>query len=98
MPAWGGCLLLPAPTRVPNGNSATEEQMVVAMKTLKSYGNDVGNYLKCLEFEANQNRLPREEQARLHNAAVEALQTIGAQFNEQVRVFKSRQDDAVGLR
>lgn len=89
-PAMGGCSLPSAPSKVPDGTSATEQEMVVAMQTLKRYNVDVNNYVKCLEFEANQNRLSRDEQARQHNAAIDGLQAIAAKFNEQVRLFKSR--------
>jgi hypothetical protein len=88
-PAWAGCTLPPAPSKVPDGNTASEAEMVAAMQTLKRYNTDVSNYVKCLEFEATQNRLSREEQARQHNAAIDGLQVIAAKFNEQVRLFKS---------
>jgi hypothetical protein len=88
--AWAGCTLPPPPSKVPDGNSATEQDMLAAMQTLKRYNNDVSNYVKCLEFEANQNRLSREEQARQHNTAIDGLQAVAAKFNEQVRVFKAK--------
>ena len=90
LPAWAGCTLPPAPTKVPNGVQATEPEMIAAMQTLKRYNSDVNNYVKCLEFEANQNRLSRDEQARKHNGAIEGLQIIAGKFNEQVRLFKSK--------
>jgi len=89
-PAWSGCTLPPAPSKVPDGTSATEAEMVAAMQTLKHYNTDVDNYVKCLEFEANQNRLSRDEQTRQHNAAIDGLQAIAAKFNEQVRLFKAK--------
>ena len=67
---------------MPDGNTATEAEMVAAMQTLKRYNTDVSNYVKCLEFEATQNRLSREDQARQHNAAIDGLQVIAAKFRE----------------
>ena len=64
--------------------------MLAAVQTLKSYNKDVMNYSRCLEFEANQDRLPRDEQARLHNAAIDTLNAIAERFNEQVRRFKAK--------
>lgn len=90
LPAWSGCTLPPAPTKVPNGASASEPEMIAAMQTLKRYNTDVNNYVKCLEFEANQNRLSRVEQERQHNAAIDGLQVVAAKFNEQVRLFKAK--------
>ena len=64
--------------------------MRAAMQTLKRYDTDVNNYVKCLAFEAQQLRLTREEQARRHNVAIEALQSAADRFNAQMRVFMAR--------
>ena len=84
------CNLPPAPTKVPDGSTAAEPEMVAAMQTLKRYDADVTTYLKCLEFEAKQNRITKDEQSRKHNSAVDQLQAVAAKFNEQVRVFKAK--------
>lgn len=88
--AWADCKLPPAPAKIPDGNSAGEREMVAAMQTLKRYNFDVTNFVKCLEFEAAQNRLSRVEQARQHNAAIEGLEKIAEKFNDQVRVYKAK--------
>lgn len=90
LPAHAECVLPPPPSKIPDGNTATEQEMLAAMQTLKQYDGDVNVYLKCLEFEAKQNRVSRSEQERLHNNAVDQLQRIANKFNEQVRVFKAR--------
>lgn len=89
-PAFADCTTPVAPTKVPDGATAPETEMVAAMQTLKRYDTDVNTYVKCLEFEAKQNRLSKEEQSRRHNAAMDALTAIAAKFNEQVRVFKAK--------
>jgi hypothetical protein len=88
--ALAECNLPPAPTKVPDGSTAAEPEMVAAMQTLKRYDADVTTYLKCLEFEAKQNRITKDEQSRKHNSAVDQLQSVAAKFNEQVRVFKAK--------
>ena len=90
MPAFADCSAPAAPSKVPDGKAATEPEMVAAMQTLKQYDADVNTYVKCLEFEAKQNRLSREEQARRHNQAMDTLTATAAKFNEQVKVFKSK--------
>ena len=75
---------------LPDGSTAAEADMVAAMQTLKRFDTDVNTYVKCLEFEAKQNRLSREEQARKHNQAMDSLTQIAAKFNEQVRLFKAK--------
>jgi hypothetical protein len=64
--------------------------MVTAMQTLKEYNGDVDTYLKCLEFEAKQNRLSAGDQEKMHNLAVDTLTKVAGKFNEQVRNFKSK--------
>ena len=70
--------------------TASEQEMVTAMQTLKEYNADVDTYLKCLEFEAKQNRLSAGDQEKMHNLAVDTLTKVASKFNEQVRTFKSK--------
>ena len=88
--AWADCVLPPPPSKVPDGNAATEQEMATAMQTLKQYDGDVNVYLKCLEFEERQNRLPGVLRTARHNDAVSALEKVAAKFNEQVRLFKAK--------
>ena len=88
--AHADCVLPPAPSKIPDGGTATEQEMVTAMQTLKQYNGDVDTYLKCLDFEAKQNRLSRGDEEKMHNAAVDALTKIAEKFNAQVRTFKAK--------
>ncbi len=84
------CRLPPAPSKIPDGSSASQQEMITAMETIKQYNNDVQTYLKCLDFEARQNQLSPGDQTSLHNAAVDQLTKVADEFNEQVRTFKSK--------
>jgi hypothetical protein len=90
LPAHADCVLPPAPSKIPDGSTATQQEMVTAMQTLKEYNSDVETYTKCLEFEAKQNHMSRIDEERMHNAAVDTLQKVAAKFNEQVRTFKAK--------
>jgi hypothetical protein len=90
LPAFADCELPPAPSKIPDGNTASQQEMVTAMNTLKEYNGDVETYTKCLEFEAKQNHLSKSDEERMHNNAVDTLQKIAAKFNEQVRTFKAK--------
>lgn len=85
-----GCALPPAPSKIPNGAMATDDDMRATMRTLARYDTDLTNYLKCLAFEVSQGRLSREEQARRHSAALDLQQTLVARFNEQMKIFMAR--------
>ncbi|HTV52323.1 MAG TPA: hypothetical protein VME21_14135 [Steroidobacteraceae bacterium] len=90
LPARADCVLPPAPSKVPDGTSASEQEMLSAMQTLKQYDGDVNIYLKCLEFEEKQMRLSSGERETKHNTAVAQLEKVASKFNEQVRVYKSK--------
>jgi hypothetical protein len=90
VPAGAACLLPAPPSRIPDGSSATEQEMVAAMRTLKQYNDDVSEYTKCLEFEQRRNRISFDDQTKHRDIALNTLATVAAQFNEQVRRFKAR--------
>jgi hypothetical protein len=84
------CFLPQPPSKLPDGRTASEQEMQLALQTVQQYNSDVMTYLKCLDFEVKQNQLSSHEEARLHNDAVETLQRVADKFNEQVRTFKAR--------
>jgi len=84
------CLLPPPPSKLPDGATASKQQMLNAMNTLKEYNGDVSVYLKCLDFETRENRMTADVSTLKHNAAVMQLQAIADKFNQQVRIFKSK--------
>lgn len=86
-PSLAGCTLPQAPSKVPQADTATDAQMREAMQTVKRYNTDVETYTKCLAFEVKQGRMSAADAAKLHNAAVDRLQKVAAQFNEQMKIF-----------
>lgn len=90
IPAYANCHLPPAPSKIPQGAVASKQQMITAMETIKEYNHDVKTYLKCLDFQVRQNQMSSDDQVSLHNAAVDQLKRIAAEFNKQVVIFKSK--------
>src|SRR3569833_1583488 len=88
--AQADCVLPPAPSKIPDGSTASEQEMITAMQTLKEYNTDIDTYLKCLQFETKQNRLSAGDQEKMHNTAVDTLQKVAAKGDEQGRTFKSK--------
>lgn len=88
--AFAECSAPSVPSKVPDGTTASEPEMVAAMQTLKKYNEDVTTYTKCLQFEEKQNRMTAGDAKRAHNAAVEKLESVAAKFNAQVQAFKSK--------
>jgi len=98
------CVYPDTPDTIPDGNTASQDQMVAAMQSLKDYDAAINAYLSCLEMETQARiedggeELTEEQvnqiraiQVKKHNAAVEALESRASQFNEQVRIFKAKQ-------
>ena len=83
----------PGETSIPDGGTATSEEMVEAQTYVKQYIADMELYLACLdEEEASLAEPPTPEQQQrhteLHNNAVDKMEEVAAKFNEQVRAFK----------
>ncbi|HKS56656.1 MAG TPA: hypothetical protein VJS12_15285 [Steroidobacteraceae bacterium] len=102
--AQAECTYPKAPANLPDGNSATQDQMVEGMKQVKAYNGQVTEYLGCLEQEMNQRveaagpDAPAEQIEQIkaihnkrHNAAVDELEQTASRFNEQVKAFKARE-------
>jgi hypothetical protein len=97
--AQADCAFPAAPDTIPDGKTASEAEMVAAMKAFKDYDGQVNAYVSCLDQEtktksegaaASQIMQIKSMQSKKQNAAVGELQAKAAKFNEQVRVFKSR--------
>ena len=91
----------PERTDVPDGSTATKDEMVNGQRSVKSYMAAMEMYLSCIET-AEQETVAGgdldedEKQQRIsmfnkkYNAAVEAMNLIAEQFNAQVRAYKDR--------
>jgi uncharacterized protein YfkK (UPF0435 family) len=99
--AQAACIYPRAPDRVPDGKTASYEEMVAAQQAVKQFNEDINSYNACLDLEMSaleqsgqfdENRLSelRAMQAKKNNAAVDEVQAIADQFNEQLRIFKTR--------
>ncbi|HEY8538784.1 MAG TPA: hypothetical protein VIL28_07945 [Steroidobacteraceae bacterium] len=95
--AQADCVFPKAPATIPDGKTATEEEMLAAMNAFKAYNEAVNEYGKCLDEETKSKAAGtaqlmqlKQMQAKKLNAAMDELQAKAKLFNEQVRIFKSR--------
>lgn len=99
--AQATCIYPRAPDKLPDGSTATYEEMAAGQKAVQQFNEDINAYNSCLDLEmANQeksgtfdeNRLTelRAIQAKKNNAAVDEVQAVADRFNEQLRIFKTR--------
>jgi len=97
LPAHAECAFPKAPATIPDGRTASEQEMLAAMSSFKAYNDSVTAFGACLEEETLAKSSGtghvmqlKAMQAKKHNAAIDELQAKAQLFNEQVRIFKSR--------
>lgn len=103
--AWGACSYPQGPDRIPDGNTATKEEMMAAQKAVRKYNDDINAYVSCIKLEHDESmtkeggsltedqKKERERmQVQKHNAAIDELEAVATRFNEQVKVFKAKAD------
>lgn len=99
--AQAACIYPRAPDRIPDGRTASYDEMLAAQKAVKQFNDDINAFNACLDMEMtayeksglyDENRLTelRLMQAKKNNAAVDEVQALADQFNEQLRIFKAR--------
>ena len=101
--AWADCTYPRAPGKMPDGSSATRDEMVAAKKLVDQYNADMTTYLACIKTEhddalAKQGSTLSEEQkqqmsaryTQKNDAAVDELQEVAGRFNEQLRAFRAK--------
>lgn len=88
---------------IPNGNTATKEEMIEGQRGVKQYVADMEVYLQCIMDEERQARdalpelTPETEQERedllnkKYNAAVDEMERVAAQFNAEVQAYKAKE-------
>jgi hypothetical protein len=105
--AQADCVYPKAPDAPPDGNTATRDQMISAKHDFDRYNGEMNTYLDCLKLEtdaatpkdpskltADEKKKAVEQQkilAQKNNAAVDELQAAVGKFNEQLKIFKARQ-------
>lgn len=87
---------------VPDGATATKDEMIAGQRGIKSYMSAMEEYLSCIEVAEQQTIADTEEsdeavkQQRIdmynkkYNAAVDEMNLVAEEFNAQVRVYKER--------
>jgi hypothetical protein len=94
----------PEKAEIPNGNTATKDEMVTGQRGVKKFMADMEEYLTCIAEEDQSSRAAIEEPdpiveaqreemlVKKHNAAVEDMEKVAADFNEEVRAYKARSE------
>lgn len=85
----------PQEIEIPDGSTSSEQEMIAGRDAVQKYMSDMDEYLACLDVEATdigEEQTPEQKQLHVqrHNSAIDQMETIAAQFNEQLRAYKSK--------
>ncbi|MEL7187413.1 MAG: hypothetical protein AAFN50_13430 [Pseudomonadota bacterium] len=101
-PAAMACDYPAKPDDMPDGSTATKEQMLEGVKMINAYQEAMNTYLSCIEADevvAAQAVDDDDEDAKArrqelfnqkYNAAVDEQTMVVEEFNAQIRAYKSR--------
>ena len=101
-----GALACDYPKRaaVPDGATASKDEMIAGQRGVKDYMAEMESYLTCIEAEEaaavlklgdlneTAKRLRADMFNKKYNAAVEEMNLVAEEFNLQVRAYKQRND------
>ena len=100
-----GALACDYPERVkelPDGMTATRDEMVAGKKVVQSYIANMESYLSCIEAEEAQTQIAmgdmdentKRQRAAMfdkkYNAAIEEMNLVAEEFNVQLRAYNAR--------
>jgi len=92
----------PPKISLPNGTTATKEEMLTAQKNVKQYVADMEAYLECIvseeqaaradmvDLDADTEQQREDLLNKKYNAAVEEMEMLAAAFNSEVQAYKAR--------
>jgi hypothetical protein len=103
--AQADCTYPRAPASIPDGNTASKDEMIAAKNDVARYNNEMNAYLDCIKLEIqaatpkDPSKLSKDEKAKAeeqekmltqkNNAAVDELQQVVGRFNEQLKAWKA---------
>ncbi len=104
--AQADCTYPRAPASIPDGNTASKDEMIAGKNDVARYNNEMNAYLDCIKLEItaatpkDPSKLTKEERAKAdeqnkvltqkNNAAVDELQSVVGRFNEQLKIYKAK--------
>ena len=89
---------LPGAPIIPDGNVASEDELVAAQKAMKGFQGSLLTFRECIHAEEKtideeSEEAPAQAQALLdhYNSSVDAEEKLASEFNSAVKAFKARQ-------
>jgi hypothetical protein len=84
----------PSPVALPDGATATRDQMLAAQQEVRAYQAAMNEFVACIdsELQGEGEQAPEEFKSLMvsrHNAAVTEMEGVAAAFNDQLRAFRA---------
>jgi len=101
-PLYAACTYPKAPQSIPDGSTASLEEMLAGQRAVKAFDAEITAYQSCLETEHNEALAAnpglttdqKNERAKIlaqkQNAAVDEAQGVADRFNAQIRVYREK--------
>jgi hypothetical protein len=95
-PSFASCVAPDATVQIPNGATATKEEMLAAHKEVVAFDAAVKSYSDCLTQDladkiaagGDKKKLPAQY-AKLNDAQVEKVQQLADKFNAELKAFNA---------
>jgi hypothetical protein len=96
-PAFADCAPPSDSVQIPDGATATRDQMIAAQRAVKAYDTAVKAYGACLQQDetakvtagGDKDKL-NVQYAKLNNAQVDKVTKVAAKFNDELRAYKAK--------
>lgn len=96
-PVFADCAVPDNNVQIPDGTTATRDEMIAAQKAVQAYDGAVKQYTDCLQQEqqakidAGGDKVKLQKQyAELNNAQVEKVQQLADKFNTELKAYKTK--------
>jgi regulator of RNase E activity RraB len=96
-PAFADCVVPDNNVQIPDGTTATKDEMISAKKAVEAFDAAVKTYTDCLQQEqqakidAGGDKVKLQKRyAELNNAQVEKVQQLADKFNVELKAFKAK--------
>ena len=104
--AQADCTYPRAPDKIPDGATASKDEMIAGKNEVSRYNNEMTAYLDCIKLEIaaatpkDPSKLSKDDKAKAaeqekvltqkNNAAVDELNAVVGRFNEQLKIWKAK--------
>jgi hypothetical protein len=95
--AYADCAAPDDNVQIPNGTTATRDEMIAAQKAVKAYDASVKAYSECLQQESDakiaagsDKNKTTEEYAKRANVEVDKVTKVADKFNVELRAYKTK--------